>query len=272
MGLGVLFFDEVDVVGADELDAVFACQFDEHAVGLLLQGEGLAVGPLPRVFHLVALQLEVVVVAEHAVVPLNGLAGSGDVALKDFLGYLASDAGRADDESLVVTLEIGAVGTRTHVVAVYPCARDELDEVLVALVVLGQHNEVVAALVFAAVLLLLGAMLGHIHLAAEDGLEGFLARLLALFVDADTVVVELLDAEHVAVVGDSHAPHAVGNGLVDEFRNLGLAVQDGIVCMYVQMNEIFHNRQRYEKLTDAASILRTLTSCSLQKRRKTARI
>ena len=50
--------------------------------------------------------------------------------------YLASDAGRADDESLVVAFEVGAVGAWTHVVAVDPRAGDELDEVLIALVVL----------------------------------------------------------------------------------------------------------------------------------------
>jgi hypothetical protein len=32
--------------------------------------------------------------------------------------------------------------------------------------------------------------------------------------------VEFLDAEHVAVVGDGHAFHSIGNGFVNKFRNL----------------------------------------------------
>ena len=57
VGLGILLVDEVHVVGADELDAILVGQLNEHLVGLLLQGEGVAVGADVGVFHLVALQL-----------------------------------------------------------------------------------------------------------------------------------------------------------------------------------------------------------------------
>ena len=71
VGLGVVLIDEVHVVCADELDAVFLRQFDEYAIHPLLLRKSLAVGPKVGVGDLVAHQLEVVVVAEHALVPLN---------------------------------------------------------------------------------------------------------------------------------------------------------------------------------------------------------
>ena len=67
-----------------------------------------------------ALQLKVIVVAEEVVVPLHRLAGTVEVALHNLLRHLAAEAGRADDEALVVFLEVVAVGARTVVIAVHP--------------------------------------------------------------------------------------------------------------------------------------------------------
>ena len=147
VSLGVLLVDEVRIVGADELDAVFVSQLYEHLVGLLLQGERLAVGTQGRVFHLVALQLQVVVVSEDTVIPFDGLAGSGNVAVENLLGHLAGNTCRADDEALVVFLQILAVCSGAHVEAVDPRIADQLDKILVTLVVFGQYYQVVAALV-----------------------------------------------------------------------------------------------------------------------------
>ena len=81
---------------------------------------------------------------------------------------------------------------------------------------------------------------GHIHLTSEDGLEGFQTFFLAAFVDAPNIVVEFLDTEHVAMIGYRHASHAVAYSLVNQSLDARLAVQDRVVCMYVQMYEIFH--------------------------------
>ena len=233
VGLGILLVDEVHVVRADELDAILPGQVHEHAVGLLLQGEGLAVGTDRGVLHLVSLQLEIIVVAKDAPIPLHGLAGTVDVAVEDFLGHLAGDACRADDEPLVVALQVFAVGTRTHVIAVHPCPRHELDQVLVARIVLCQHDQVVAALVLLAASQQLRAVSRHIHLATKDRYERLQPFLLALLVHVADDVVKFLDAEHVAMVGDGHAPHAVLQGFVYQTLNLRLAVEDREVGMYV---------------------------------------
>ena len=95
-------------------------QLYQHLVGLLLQGERLTVSPLRRVLHLVTLQLQVVVVAKQIVIPLHGLTGTGHIAFQDLGWHFAGNAGRADTQPLMVTLQVGTVGTGTHVVAVHP--------------------------------------------------------------------------------------------------------------------------------------------------------
>ena len=233
VGFGIVLVDKVAVVGAYKLHAIFLGKLDKLLVGTLLQGEGLAVGTLARVFHLVALKLQIVVVAKHTLVPLQCLARSLDVALEDLGRHLACDTCRAYNKVLVIFLKVLAVGTWSHVVAVDPGAGYELDEILVAVVVLRKHNEVVAAHVAFLLNAVALAAVGNIHLAAEDGLEGFLALSLQLPVDFVAVVVQLLHTEHVAVVGDGHSLHAVGYSLVDNLLHGRLSVEDGIICMYV---------------------------------------
>ena len=60
------------------------------------------------------------------------------------------------------------------------------------------------------------AMASHIHLATEDWFEWLKTFLGSLAVDTIAVVEELLDAKHIAVVGDSHTLHSVANSLVNE--------------------------------------------------------
>ena len=67
-----------------------------------------------------ALQLQIVVVAEDALVPFNGLAGTGDVALQNLVWHFAGNTGRAHDESFVEAFQVGTVGAWTHVEAVDP--------------------------------------------------------------------------------------------------------------------------------------------------------
>ena len=91
----------------------------------------------------------------------------------------------------------------------------------------------VAALVFFATAQRLRTMARDIHLTAEDGLEGFKSLLLASFIDATNIVVELLDAEHVTMVSDGHTLHTIGNSLVNQSLDARLAIQYRIICMYV---------------------------------------
>ena len=137
VSLGILLVNEVGIVGTDEFDAIFTSQFYQHLIGFLLQRVRLAVGTDGGVFHLMALQLQIVVVTEEVVIPFDGLTGSGDVVFQYLGRYLTGNTGRADHQPLVVFLQVFAVGTGTHIVAVNPRVADQFNQVLIALIVLG---------------------------------------------------------------------------------------------------------------------------------------
>ena len=239
--LGILLIHEVGIVGTHQFDAIFLSQFDEHLVRLLLQGEGITVGTDRRILHLMALQLQVVVVAPEPLVPLDGLTRPSDVALQDLRRHLTSDTGGAHDQVLMVFLQFMTVSTRTTVETVHPRVAHKFDEVLIAVGILRQYDEVIATLVIPGLLQMHVATTRHIHLTAEDGLERFEAVFLTLFVHAVADVVKFLNAEHVAVIGDGHALHAVADGFIYKLLDTRLTIEDRVVGMYMQMYEIFHS-------------------------------
>ncbi len=111
--------------------------------------------------------------------------------------------------------------------------------------------------------LLMQIFIGHIHLAAKYGLEDFLAQLggLGLCFGCGSLIAggagfgstsfgildgsfgltvflidgveKLLDAKHIAMVGDGHSGHTVGYRLVDEIAYRGLAIEERVLRMYV---------------------------------------
>ena len=44
----------------------------------------------------------------------------------------------------MILLQVLTVGTWSHIIAVYPSTRNKLDKILVAFIVLGKNNEVIA--------------------------------------------------------------------------------------------------------------------------------
>ena len=145
VGFSILLIHEMGIVGADQFDAIFLGQFDEHLVGLLLQGEGLTVGTDGRICHLMALEFQIIIIAPKALVPLDGLAGTLDVALQDLCWYLSCDTGRTDDQVFVVFFQFLAVCTRTVIEAIHPGITYQFDQVLVTVIVFGEYDEMVAA-------------------------------------------------------------------------------------------------------------------------------
>ena len=67
-----------------------------------------------------ALYLQVIIVAEHPLVPFYGFARALYVAVVDFPWHLAGEARRTDNQSLVVTLQVVVVGTRLGIETVDP--------------------------------------------------------------------------------------------------------------------------------------------------------
>ncbi len=237
MGIAVLLVHEVYVVGADELDAVLLRHLDEELVVRFLLLVALWI--VERILRDVALEFQIVVVAEQVLMPQDSHLGSCNVARLELLGHLATDARRTADQVLVVFFKHVVVDTRTHVVAIDPADRHRLDKVLVAGLVLGQQDKVPTRAVLLALLLVQRAT-RHIDLASENRLDGRQSGLLALLVVALGDVEELLDSEHVAVVGDGESRHIVVRSLVPEPRNLALPVEQRIFSVNVKVCKRFH--------------------------------
>ena len=91
--LGILLIDKVGIVSTHQFHAILLRQFYQHLVRLLLQGEGLTIGADGGVFHFMALQLQIVVVAPKTFVPLDGLTGTSDITLQNLRWHLSGDTG-----------------------------------------------------------------------------------------------------------------------------------------------------------------------------------
>ena len=243
VSFGIVFVNEVYVVGTHDFDIIFLCQFKDDSIGLLLKWERLAVGTLIRISHLMALDFKVIIIAEDALIPLYSFLCTFDVAFQDQAWHLSCQTSRADNETFGMTFQLVMVGTRTIVEAVYPSLRNQLDQVVVAYFVLCQYNKVISAGVFILVAVV-ECSFGHIHFTTEDGLERLLPSFLQLFILLVYVVKVLLHAHHVAMVGNGHAAHTVLDSLLHQLGDAGLTVKQRVLCMYVKMYEVLHVLQR----------------------------
>ena len=81
VSLSIFLVNKVAVVGTYKLYAVLMRKTDKFLIGSLLQREGFAVGTLMRVFHLMSLKLQIIIVAKYTLIPLQSLACSSHIAL-----------------------------------------------------------------------------------------------------------------------------------------------------------------------------------------------
>ncbi len=143
--VGVLLFHEVRVVGADDFCAGFSCQFYQHGIHLFLPQIHVLVAA--EFVGFVALQFDVVVVAEHRFEPAYRCFGLVDFALHDELWQFAAQASRRHDESLVVLCQQLFVDARPAVFTVDEGLAHNFAQVVVAHFVFGQYDEVPAAVI-----------------------------------------------------------------------------------------------------------------------------
>ena len=221
----ILGEDEVHVVRTDILDAVFGRQLQNHLIDAQLVFVDVRV--LLRIARRVQLQFEVIVFAEDVLEPLDHALSLLDIVVHDSLRHFAAQARRAADQPLVVLFDQLLVDTRLVIESLGKRVGDHLAEVVIAFEVLGQQDQVVAGLL---VLVLLETVFHHVDLAAQNRLDPGVRG----------GVVKVLDAVHVAVVGNGDGVHAEGLGPLDERLDGGGAVEDRILGMYVQMDEIGH--------------------------------
>ena len=149
-------------------------------------------------FGLVQLDFQIIVLPEKFLVPEYGRSGRLQVPVDYVSRHLSGKAGRTADEVLVILRQHLVAHPRLVVVlALYMAGRDYLHQVFVALVVLGEQYKMVV-LPVVIVLQPVVIMPGDIHLAADDGLD---RRMLGRRLE------ELLDAVHIAVVGNRKGRH-----------------------------------------------------------------
>ena len=113
--------------------------------------------------------------------------------------------------------------------------RYDLGQIVVSREVFGQKNQVVAPVVFVA--LVETAPLGYVDLASENRFDSLLLGR----------VVKLFDTVHVAVVGYGQRCHAELFGPLDQRLDGGGSVQYRILRVYVQMCKLAHNLVAYRK-------------------------
>ena len=167
------------------------------------------------------------------------------------------------------------VDTGTPVETLCPGKGDHLDQILVAIQILGQHDQVPTASVVLRGQFTQPAMTGTIAFASDDRLEDIglclrnlrfqlrdlllclpiqrflgtkrLQLLLGLFdltlilaVFLIDLVEELLDAEHDTMIRHGQGTHSILMGLLDQRIDRSLTVQQGVLRMYMQMNKRLH--------------------------------
>ena len=197
-----------------------------HLVDLLLMFKGAFLRP--GYVSLVPLHLQIIVVTEDGLVPCGYALRLLRLSFHNGLRHLSAQTGRATDYTLVVLLYKLVVNARLVVETLNISLRRELDEVVVAVHVLGQHDQVVGALILAA-LAVKTAVPRHVHLATHDRLQW------SLFLSHR--IQELLYAEHIAVIGNSQGRLTVSHGSIDQVFYLGLTVQNRILGMDMQVGE-----------------------------------
>ena len=138
------------------------------------------------------------------------------------------------------TLQILTVGTRMTIESIYPRSRHQFYKVVIACQVLRKHYQMIASAVILQVVPVLLSAASHIHLAATDRLERLQPFFLTFLVELLAAVKQLLNAKHVAVIGNCQAPHSVAYRFVNQFGNGRHTVQYRVVRMYVKVYEIFH--------------------------------
>ena len=164
--------------------------------------------------------------------PLRRLAGRFLVVLRQAARHLSRETrGGADDPARVPRHDL-AIDARLVVEALQIPDGRELDEVLVALAVAREQNEVVVRLPDLtpahADRLLVAAVAGRdVRLHADDGPDALLLRRLA----------EGPRPEQAAVVGESQRGHLVFLRPADEVGEAVGAVEEGVLGVAVQVNE-----------------------------------
>lgn len=198
----VVRVDVMGVVSGDEAQVVFFPKLEEGFVEFL------------NFRDVVLLELEEEAVAAEAFkIPFDFGAGVGEIAAFDRARYFRRHAAGGTDQAVGVFFERFMIDPRVIVEAVELRDGRKLEQVLIALLIFGEEEEMARSFVVGG---FVGEFLsGKVGFDADDGFYAF----------GFCGFVELDDAEHGAVVGDGDGGHVHFFDAVHEFVNLGKPVE-----------------------------------------------
>ena len=223
-----------------ELDFLAPCIFLPGVVEIVGGHQAKAILPGQRCQHrthrrffrkTVILELdEIIVLPESIHIELDHLPGLLHIMVQNGLGQLAAYAGRERDEALMVLLQQLMVRPGFEIIPLRPGFGADFDEVLIALIILRQKNQMSQLLLLSPCPLLKPASPGHIDLAADDGLDSL----------GHAFLVQIHRPVHDPMVrnGQSRLSHILHMG--HQFLNAAGAIKQAVFCMHMKMNEWIH--------------------------------
>src|SRR5271157_614952 len=230
LGVRIFVVQIVAIVGDNQGDAGFLGEANQFAVDALFDLQALILN-----FQ------EEVPFPENVAELVGIIAGQVELFLDDAFRDRAAQAGGEGDETLAVFREEIVINARLVVEAFEESGGNELDQVVVALEVLAEEHQVIAAAgagfhfaAFATIgragffTAVVAAALGEVNFAADDGLDVALAGFME----------EIGGGKEVAMVGDGHGRHFLARGFVEKFGDIASAVQQAEVCVDVQVNKL----------------------------------
>ena len=189
---------------------------------------------------LVTLEFQIIVIAEQVMKPLHHLFRLIYPACGYEFGHLAAQTRRTTYQTFMILFQVILVSSRMGIEPVSPSSGYNLYQIMVSFLILGkQYKMIVGTVQLLAVTLLLPAGC-HIDLAAYYRLE-MTALLLESVINLVAVVLELLNAHHVAVIGNGNSTHTIGYSLVNHLFDIGLAVKQRVLRMDMKMYEFLHS-------------------------------
>jgi hypothetical protein len=164
---------------------------------------------------------EEVFLAEDFGVFAGHLAGFVVLIFEERFVDVAAEAGREADEAFGVLLKELFIDAGLVVETVEVAGGDELDEIAVAVLILGEEDEVVVAAGVGFV------VVDDVEFAADDRVDAF----------GFGGVVELDATEEIAVIGHGNGGHLLLGCDVHELLDFAGAVEERVVGMAVEVNE-----------------------------------
>src|SRR5574344_162147 len=121
MGFRIFLVNEVSIIAAYHFHIIFLSQFQQYFIGFLLQRECFTVGTDMRIFDLMSLDFQIIVIAKYAFVPLYSFMGTVNITFQYLCRNFTGNTGRTDNQVLMVLFQFGPVSTWAHIITVHPC-------------------------------------------------------------------------------------------------------------------------------------------------------